>query len=195
MHAPYCWKVRTWGMTRLIALGWLLIGLLGCQDEPQIRHYTAPRVSPGENRTQGQEQMLLGAMTWVNGVGWFFRTVGPRHQLAPQREAFHSFLRSLELTEEQARWQLPQDWHAEARTVPTRYATLRLGKDANAPELVVVRFPPGQGGDVAGNINRWRELVGLPKVSAEEAEKLVSRLKTPQHEFLVVELTGPGKPR
>jgi len=178
--------------------------LLGCQEEPEIRHYTAPRVQRHSVGVRPQDagspdassgQMLLGAMTWVQGAGWFFRTIGPKDQVEAQKPAFLDFLRSLELTPEQARWQLPPGWQQEERSRPERYATLRMGTGTSALELAIFRFPPGQGGDVAGNVNRWRGMVGLPPITPREAEGLAQRLKTPQHEFFIVELTGPGKPR
>jgi len=182
-------------------LAWLLTLTVwltgGCQEEPQIRRYTAPRVQPlaAENTSAASAQMLLGAMTWVNETGWFFRTLGPKEKIEAQRSAFVEFLRSLQLSAERADWRLPMGWREEQRSAPGRYATLRLGRDEDAPELVVVRFPPGQGGDVAGNVNRWRGMVGLPAVSPAEAKALAKALKTDHHEFLLVELTGPGKPR
>lgn len=167
----------------------------GCQEEPQIRRYAAPRVAPRQEGSPSEERMLLGAMCWQNGVGWFFRVVGPKDRLEKQRDAFRAFLLTLELTTEEARWRLPEDWRLEERRTPGRYATLRLGAGQDAPELVIVRFPPGQGGDIAGNVNRWRGMVGLPSLSAQEAEKLTSRLKSPRHEFVTVELSGPGPSR
>ena len=177
----------------------LVLGLIaGCQQEPEIRRYTAPRVEPwptANSPAATDAQMLLGAMTWVNDTGWFFRVLGPKEKIEPQRTAFVDFLRSLQLSAEKANWHLPQGWQQEQRSTPGRYATIRLGKDEQAPELVVVRFPPGQGGDIAGNVNRWRGMVGLPPLGDAEAKKLVSPLKTEHHEFLLVELTGPGRLR
>jgi hypothetical protein len=177
----------------------LAVGLTaGCQQEPEIRRYTAPRVEPwptAASPAASAAQMLLGAMTWVNDTGWFFRVLGPKEKIEPQRTAFVDFLRSVQLSAEKANWRLPPGWQQEQRSTPGRYATLRLGQDEQAPELVVVRFPPGQGGDIAGNVNRWRGMVGLPPLADAEAKKLVSPLKTEHHEFFLVELTGPGRPR
>lgn len=183
------------GLALLLMLTVWLTG--GCQEEPQIRRYTAPRVQPlaPDHTFPASAQMLLGAMTWVNETRWFFRTLGPKEKIEAQRSAFLEFLRSLHLSAERAEWRLPMGWREEKRSAPGRYATLRLGSEEDAPELVVVRFPPGQGGDVAGNVNRWRSMVGLPAVSPAEARALANPLKTDHHEFLLVELTGPEQPR
>ncbi|MBS0264254.1 MAG: hypothetical protein JSS02_20115 [Planctomycetes bacterium] len=47
------------------------------------------------------------------------------------------------------------------------------------------------GGDLAANINRWRDQVGLSAISPEEIQKTAQKLALGEHEGLYVQLEGP----
>lgn len=66
------------------------------------------------------------------------------------------------------RWTLPDGWRALAGT-GFRLATLMASDGERRHEVTVTMFG-GDAGGLASNVNRWREQVGLPPLSVEEAE-------------------------
>jgi hypothetical protein len=65
----------------------------------------------------------------------------------------------------QIRWNVPPDW-SPAPASAMRYASFAAPSDSNGKiDISVVTFP-GDGGDDLGNINRWRQQLGLPPADA-----------------------------
>jgi hypothetical protein len=48
----------------------------------------------------------------------------------------------------------------------------------------------GEGGGVAGNVNRWRGQLGLAQVSEAEVNKLVTQVDTGGGKAMLVDMTG-----
>ena len=84
-------------------------------------------------------------------------------------------------------WESPPGWE-ERPSSSMRLANYSVGADAECYLTIL----PGTGGGVVGNVNRWREQIGLEAVSAEEVAALprISLLGT---EAYLVELEGAFK--
>ncbi len=87
----------------------------------------------------------------------------------------------------QIKWDVPPDW-SPAPTSAMRYASFAAPGNSNGKiDISVVSFP-GDGGDDLGNINRWRQQLGLPPADAN-ASKVVP-LKTDETTFSTIDIAG-----
>lgn len=85
------------------------------------------------------------------------------------------------------RWDVPSDW-SPAPPSAMRYASFAAPSASSGKiDISVVTFP-GDGGDDLGNINRWRQQLGLPPADAN-ASKVVP-LKTDDTTFSTIDITG-----
>jgi hypothetical protein len=87
----------------------------------------------------------------------------------------------------QIKWDVPADW-SPAPASAMRYASFAAPSIGNGKiDIAVVTFP-GEGGDDLGNINRWRQQLGLPPGDAS-ANKIVP-LQTDQASFSTIDIAG-----
>ncbi len=87
----------------------------------------------------------------------------------------------------QIKWDVPPDW-SPAPASAMRYASFAAPSANDGKiDISIVTFP-GDGGDDLGNINRWRQQLGLPPTEAN-ASKIVP-LKTDETTFSTIDITG-----
>jgi hypothetical protein len=87
----------------------------------------------------------------------------------------------------QIRWNVPPDW-SPAPASAMRYASFAAPSDSNGKiDISVVTFP-GDGGDDLGNINRWRQQLGLPPADANTSN--IVPLKTNETIFSTIDIAG-----
>lgn len=171
----------------------------------------------GENPGSGEKTRILGAILRREGVAWFFKMTGPDELVAQQRPAFREFLESLKFSEaktelppdhppinmsaapaasssssgeaSQPRWQVPEGW-TEAPAGQFLVAKFGLPGVELAKASVNVSMSTGDGGGLAGNVNRWRRQLGLPDVSEEDIRRSVTAVETQGGKASLVELSG-----
>jgi hypothetical protein len=68
-------------------------------------------------------------------------------------------------------------------------ATFEVAEDGRRAIVTITPLGGGAGG-LEANVHRWREQVGLPKVSDEQARKLVTTLSAAGKEYAYVDLSG-----
>jgi hypothetical protein len=84
-------------------------------------------------------------------------------------------------------WDVPPDW-SPAPASAMRYASFAAPSDRGGKiDISVVTFP-GDGGDDLGNINRWRQQLGLPP--ADPSANNVVPLQTDQATFSTIDIAG-----
>jgi hypothetical protein len=84
----------------------------------------------------------------------------------------------------QIKWDVPPDWSpGPASTM--RYASFAASSDN--VDISVVTFP-GDGGDDLGNINRWRQQLGLPPADANASN--IVPLQTDEATFSTIDIAG-----
>ena len=88
----------------------------------------------------------------------------------------------------QIKWQLPAGW-SEVPPSPMRYASFSAGPNNDKVDISIVTFP-GEGGNDADNVNRWRQQMGLPPMSPAAIATQVAPLKTPEGNFSSVDIAG-----
>jgi hypothetical protein len=87
----------------------------------------------------------------------------------------------------QIKWDVPPDW-APAPPSAMRYASFAAPSDGTGKiDISVVTFP-GDGGDDLGNINRWRQQLGLPPADANASN--IVPLKTNETTFSTIDIAG-----
>jgi hypothetical protein len=82
------------------------------------------------------------------------------------------------------KWDVPPDWSPGPASA-MRYASFAAPKDN--VDISVVTFP-GDGGDDLGNINRWRQQLGLPPADANASN--IVPLKTNETTFSTIDIAG-----
>ena len=85
-------------------------------------------------------------------------------------------------------WTAPANWTAQPGT-PMRKAGYKITAAGGTAELTVTAFPGDVGGDLA-NVNRWRNQLQLPPLSAGELSATVQSVATESMAFKLTELNG-----
>jgi hypothetical protein len=86
-------------------------------------------------------------------------------------------------------WQVPPGWQ-EAPGGQFLVAKFNVSDDGGAQAVVNVSASVGDGGGLAGNVNRWRKQIGLPEQSADEVQKSVATVEASGGKATLVEMSG-----
>jgi hypothetical protein len=164
----------------LIVFGVVALALLGCQ-ETEIRHYDAPK-----------PDVRLVAVLLPHGEDvWFFKLVGPAAEVAENKEAFESFLQTIQFTDKAdapIEWSPPKDWRLGDASA-MRYATFLLGSEEQPLEITATRLPK-KASSVKRNVNRWRAQIGLVPASVDELGRVSKALTLPAGAATWVDMTS-----
>jgi hypothetical protein len=183
---------------RFLSLALAAVLAAGCSQEESIRSYSVPKPRPvkvvagaaaerpgGAGPNQGAPMQgpmqgptvdgdrIFGAIVLRGDKGWFFKATGSREALTPQATMLIDFVKSIRFREDGTpTWTLPEDW-AETPGNSIRFATLKLGKQEDAPELSVTVLPKNEADEayVLANVNRWRGQLGMAATDNERLEK------------------------
>jgi hypothetical protein len=88
-------------------------------------------------------------------------------------------------------WQVPPGWQEVpgGQFLAAKFVIHGSGAEQAA---VNVSSSPGEGGGLVGNVNRWRQQLGLARLPESEVDKLVAPLEVQGGKAMVVELSGTG---
>lgn len=92
-------------------------------------------------------------------------------------------------TEGQPKWQVPAGWK-EAPGGQFLIAKFLLTGEGSAQAAVNVSMSAGDGGGLAGNVNRWRKQLGLNELSSDEIVKSVKPIEAAGGKAVIVEMSG-----
>lgn len=171
----------------------------------------------GENPGSGDKTRILAAILRREGVAWFFKMTGPDALVSQQKAAFVDWMKSLAFAAQPAlphdhppmqdtattapvaaaqgasgskpQWQVPNGWR-EAAAGQFLAAKFTVSGNANEEAAVNVSMSAGEGGGVAGNVNRWRRQVGLQEVPESELSSLVTAIEASGIKASLVDMTG-----
>jgi hypothetical protein len=173
----------------------------------------------GQNPGSGDATRILGAIQHRPGAVWFFKMTGDADLAEQQKPAFVAFLKSVKFTTVQAQTELPPSHPPIGDTgmgAPTASAPISSeGKpnwqvpagwqEVSGGQFLVAKFiitgkssatavnvssSTGEGGGLAGNINRWRGQLGLTSLSDGDVNKLVTAIDVPGGKASLVDLSG-----
>ena len=91
--------------------------------------------------------------------------------------------------EGQPNWQVPAGWQ-EVSGGQFLIAKFMLAGAGGATAAVNVSMSNGEGGGLAGNVNRWRGQLGLAPLSEADFDKLVKPIDVPGGQASLVDLSG-----
>ncbi len=172
----------------------------------------------GTNAGSGEKSRILAAIMHRESVTWFFKMAGDDELVAQQKPAFVEFLKSLSFASAQAglppshppidsgslaaqagpaaaagqdkpTWQVPSSWK-EVPGSQFLVAKFLISGSDNAQAAVNVSRSAGEGGGVVGNVNRWRQQLGLGELPVDEVNKLVQTLPVAGGQAQWVDLSG-----
>ena len=120
-----------------------------------------------------EEENFLKWVTAVCGAGSTMEAASPPPPSNPEAP--------------QIKWEIPDGW-ATAPPAAMRYASFSAADNGQTADISIVTFP-GDGGDDTGNVNRWRQQIGLPPLEAGHSSSVVP-MKIGQNTFSTVDLSG-----
>jgi hypothetical protein len=172
----------------------------------------------GEAPGAGDKTRILAAILRQEEMVWFFKMTGDEPLVAAQKPAFRQFLESVKFTttaglppshppismgsardaaagsqgavggaEDLPQWTVPAHWK-EAPAGQFLAAKYQIAEEGGKEATVNISVSAGEGGGVAGNVNRWRGQLGLQTVPAEELK--LDKVQTQAGTALVADLTG-----
>lgn len=155
----------------------------GCGKGEEVRRYRVPKEPSWR---------MLAAMAPGKEATWFFKVTGPSERLDPHQDEVIDFLRGLKSEAGEIRWTVPKGW-SEGDGSGDRQSMLTFGGHDPRLEMTVVKLA-GEGGGLLGNVNRWRDQMGLAKIGQDALEGAVRRIEAGGVQVSLVDLTGPRRP-
>ncbi len=150
---------------------------------------------------------ILGAIIARNGTSWFFKMTGADSVVTEQKPIFLEFLKSIHFSSENAstgsapaasqtasprseptkpQWRVPKNWQEGP---PSQFLVAKFiitGEKGAQAAVNVSRT----GGELAANINRWRDQLSLENLSSEAIEKQLQTLAVPSGNAMLIDMHG-----
>ena len=190
----------------------ILLPLVGCSDQPEIREYTSPKKADvfAANHAEGAVEKntsiastgpseptdrMLAAIVPHGEKAWFFKLTGPIDSVAEIDEAFHAFIGSVRFDEEgegEPAWDTPEGWDSKPAS-QMRFATLVVPAPAGPLELAVSSLgysAEDHDSFLLANINRWRGQMKMSPLSLLEMPQNVEEIKVSGAKATLVDLVG-----
>jgi hypothetical protein len=152
-----------------------------------------------EDGDASKDGRIIGAIASDEGTS-FFKMRGNAALVSSEKEKFLRWITAMRAStgddstmpqlaapisnKPQIQWDVPPEWSPGPASA-MRYASFAAPSD-NA-DISVVTFP-GDGGDDLGNINRWRQQLGLPPADANASNIVL--LKTTETTFSTIDIAG-----
>jgi hypothetical protein len=158
-------------MNRLVTYLSLVVALTGCDKHSEIKVYRVSKAPLEESGDATNAAMPANAPSpsMPGGMG----STMPSHDAAAQ-----------------IKWAKPESWN-ETPPSAMRYASFNAGAGNDKIDISVVTFS-GEGGSDADNVNRWRQQLQLPPMSAEAVVTQVTPLQTEAATFATTDIAGPN---
>jgi hypothetical protein len=179
-----------------------LLVYAGCGQHDQIAKYTVPKpelVDPtlvsnaDRSAATAAEQQTLGLIVPAGDKSWFFKLTGETQAVEPHHEEFLQFIMSVKFpggADADPSWTLPDGWQ-QLPGSQFRFATLRLPATQRGEKPLEISVSSA-GGDVLGNVNRWRGQLNLQPITADELASSTKTLKIDGRDATLVSLVGKG---
>jgi hypothetical protein len=149
----------------------------------------APAIAAGPDRFR-----LLGAIIPVGEDSWFVKFSGPIEEIAPHEKAFDEFVASIRIPTGEASptYTPPPGWKDGGKRM-MRTATFTPPGEwkppQRPPELYISeKFQ----GTLLMNVNRWRDEVGIARISEAELQKATTEVLLGGTKAYKVDFKGPG---
>jgi hypothetical protein len=155
----------------LLCLCLCVVTLIACERKSEIKVYRVSKAPLEEPGPAQQNAMPTNAASPPMPGGMAGATT-PRDSTTPQ-----------------IKWKTPEGWK-EVPPSSMRYASFSAaGETGDKIDISIVTFP-GEGGSDADNINRWRQQIALPAMSAAALASQVTGLNASDTTFSIVDIAG-----
>ena len=179
-----------------------------------VQHLSTPRgdiivvdlAGVPEDGDATKDGRIIAAMASEDGKTAFFKIRGNPALVGAQKENFLKWVNSVgaapgpsnaidssasrsDSKNAQIKFDVPEGW-ASAPPSAMRYASFTAGGgNGEKADISIVTFP-GDGGNDADNINRWRQQIGLTAADAAALNSMVVPIKSRDTGFSAVDMTG-----
>jgi hypothetical protein len=193
-----------------VVAGAVMVLAAGCEKPEGVVHYTVAKpppldplpakadphaglnLPPKTKPTGEPTDRMLGAIVPRGEQLWFFKLMGPKDPVAAQTEGFTALLKSVRFSAEgKPSWTLPSGWQERSGPAP-RFATLTIPADGKPLETTVSMLPNTS--DALRNVNRWRDQLSLPPITAEELADESTQVELAEGAATFVNLLGHAAP-
>ncbi len=158
---------------RVVYLGLVVAALVACEKKPEIKVYRVSKAPLEESGAEQQNAMPTNAAS-PPMPGGLPGAMPPRDSNASQ-----------------IRWKRPEGW-SDVPPSSMRYASFSAsGAGSDKIDISIVTFP-GEGGNDADNVNRWRQQLGLPPMNPAAVVSQVASLKSENATFSTIDIAAPG---
>ena len=155
-----------------------------------------------------EKTRILATVLRRGETSWFFKMIGSDALVQREKATFKAFLKAISFegaTESPSvaesttptpadpskpKWRVPANWREQP---PGQMQTAKFALEGNA-EVTVATFPGDVGGTLA-NVNRWRNQLGCPPVSAVELPKITESFDAGRAAATMVDITAENKQR
>ncbi len=176
-----------WHGAGLVACIWAAVLVSGCSKMPEIQRYQAPKDPLPIQQTMAPPAVstparLVAAVVRHQADVWFFKVTASPDLVQEHQAALRRLVQSVTFDSTgNPVWELPDGW-SESPGDAIRYRTLRSGGEVGRTLEVSVTRLPSTGGDwdayLLANVNRWRNQIGLPPLSAMQLTDAIQLDKT-----------------
>lgn len=158
---------------RVACVGLAFVTLVSCEKSSEIKVYRVSKAPLEESEPEQQSAMPANAPSpsMPGGMG------------APQMPVRDS-------AAARVKWTKPETWN-EVPPSSMRYASFSSGAGGDKVDISVVTFR-GEGGSDADNVNRWRQQLQLPPMSAAGIATQITPVKSEGLTFATIDIAGPN---
>lgn len=174
----------------VLLAGFLLVPMLGCNQQAAIEPYVIPTKMPAE-LVPSKERMLASMFAKGENV-WFFKVLGPEEAVDQMDEEFRRFVETISFTDQGPDLSaLPEGWRRGADK-PMRFASVDVNTPNKQLDVSISSLPRQEDWDeqVKSNVNRWRGQLGLSPSDAKWADGQPFQVETADGEAVWVDLIG-----
>jgi hypothetical protein len=179
-----------------------LVLLTGCKPAPEISKYTAPHEADEndpppdvpEDPASGERILGLivpGHLESGKPQWWFFKMRGRPQALGRRVKPLEEFASTLKMPADEGMptYNLPAGWVHTRSSNQFALVSIRTGHRYTPLSMDVSKA----GGELAENVNRWRDQVGLKRLSVDEIPGSVREITIGDGtKAYWVDITGPG---
>jgi hypothetical protein len=158
--------------TRLICLAFLLLAFAACKRDSEIKVYRVSK-APLEEPESGPNAPMPANAPSPSMPGGMGSGMAARDSAAPQ-----------------IKWDKPETW-TDVPPSSMRYASFSAGEGDQKIDISIVSFP-GEGGSDADNVNRWRQQLQLPPMTAAAIATQITPLQSESGSFAATDIAGPS---
>ena len=179
-----------------------LILMTGCQDRPEITTHriqlqqvddddsNLPPMMRGRSSSNKPERMVVAFIENGNST-WYFKVKGDPATVKKFEPQWSAYIKSITFDPSgNPQGDVPTNW-TEGRKRMMVDKTYNIGDDADPLQLDISSLSAGQ--DLALNVNRWLNQLGLPNVGQDQLSSVLNQMETAAGTMMLFDQTRSGE--